>query len=343
MKPEQLSGPEMSPNQQGRARRRKLNKERPYVGVDISKENLDIAIATSDRKWQISNNPAGIKKVIEMLKEMNPTLVVFEATGGFELSFWSALSEAGIGAAPVNPRQIRDFAKAKGRLAKTDTIDAQVIAQYAQALQPRHQTFPDTQDLKEIMARRSQLIEMITAEKNRLRAARRTRIQHDIKAHIEWLESRLDDVDKDLMQAIKANPEWRKKFELLQSTPGVGITTAAALVSGFQELGKVNRHQAAALAGVAPLNRDSGMMRGKRTIWGGRARVRSVLYMATLVATRCNPVIRAFYQRLCAAGKPKKVALIACMRKLLTILNSMLKHNTPWQYTHSPCLIGPCH
>jgi transposase len=326
-----------------KGRRREMNKEQTYVGVDISKENLDIAISASEKKWRIGNNPAGIKKATEIIKGMAPVLVVFEATGGLELSFWHALTEEGIDAAPINPRQIRDFAKAKGRLAKTDTIDAQVIAQYGQALHPKPQLFPDTQELKEIIARRSQLIEMITAEKNRLKAARRTRIQEDIKLNIEWLKSRLAGVDKDLEQAIKANPLWREKFELLDSTPGIGNTIAASLVAGFPELGTLNRHQAAALAGVAPLNRDSGMMRGKRTVWGGRARVRSALYMATLVATRYNPAIQAFYQRLCAAGKPKKIALTACMRKLLTILNTMLKQHTPWRNTFLPDLTGPCH
>lgn len=320
-----------------------MEKEEIYVGVDVSKENLDIAITTSEKRWRISNNQAGIKKVVDMLKGRTPALVVFEATGGLELSLWYALTEADIRTAPVNPRHIRDFARAGGRLAKTDTIDARVIAQFGQEMQPRCLSFPDTQELKEMIARRSQLIEMITAEKNRLKAARRTRIKEDIKVNIEWLKSRLDGVDKDLMQTIRANPEWREKFELLNSTPGIGNTTAAALVSEFPELGTLNRHQTAALAGVAPLNRDSGLLRGKRTVWGGRGRVRSMLYMATLVATRHNPVIRAFYQRLCAAGKPKKVALTACMRKLLTILNSMLKHKIPWRHTYSPCLIGPCH
>lgn len=320
-----------------------MEKEEVYVGVDVSKENLDIAITGSEKQWHFSNDQAGIKKAVDMLKGMMPALVVFEATGGLELSLWYALSEADIKTAPVNPRQIRDFARAGGRLAKTDTIDARVIAQFGQKMQPRCLPFPDTQELKEIISRRTQLIGMITAEKNRLKAARRTRIQDDIRAHIEWLKSRLDDVDKDLRETIKAKPEWREKLELLESTPGVGAVTAAALVAEFQELGRLNRHQVAALAGVAPLNRDSGLLRGKRTVWGGRARVRSLLYMATLVATRFNPAIRAFYQRLCAAGKSKKLALTACMRKLLTMLNSMLKHKIPWRHTYSPCFIGPCH
>jgi transposase len=306
-----------------------------YVGVDISKENLDIANSATKEKWQVSNNPAGIRKAVELIRGISPVLVVFEATGGLELSFWHALTEAGIEATPINPRQIRDFAKAKGILAKTDTIDAQVIAQYGPAMQPRSLAFPDNQELKDMIARRSQLIEMITAEKNRLKAARRTRIQQDIKINIDWLKSRLDGVDKDLEKAIKSNPEWRRKYDLLESTPGVGNTTAMSLVAGFAELGKLNRHQIAALAGVAPFNRDSGAIRGKRTVWGGRPRVRTALYMAALVATRWNPVIRKFYQRLCNAGKAKKVALTACMRKLLLILNSMLKHNTSWRYPYS--------
>jgi transposase len=321
----------MSPYQQERAIRRQLNQE-TYTGVDISKENLDIAFNTIKEKWRMNNNPAGIKKAVELIRRKYPVLVVFEATGGLELPFWQALTEAGIKAAPVNPRQIRDFAKAKGILAKTDNIDAQVIAQYGQAMQPQSQAFPDTQELKEMIARRSQIIGMITAEKNRLKAARRARIQQDIKINIEWLKSRLDGVDQDLEKAIKSNPEWRQKYELLESTPGIGNTTAISLVAGFAELGKLNRHQIAALAGVAPFNRDSGMMRGKRMVWGGRPRIRCALYMATLVATRWNPVIRKFYQRLCGEGKAKKVALTACMRKLLLILNSMLKHNTSWRY-----------
>lgn len=304
-----------------------------YIGVDISKENLDVTTNTGIKKWRVHNDADGIGKAITLLLGQSPVLVVFEATGGLELPFWHALTEAGINAAPINPRQIRDFAKAKGVLAKTDTIDAQVIAQYAQAMNPHPQTFPDTQELKEMIARRSQIIEMITAEKNRLKAARRTRIQQDIKVNIEWLKSRLDGVDKDLGKAIQSNPEWRQKYELLESTPGIGSTTAISLVAGFAELGKLNRHQIAALAGVAPFNRDSGAMRGKRMVWGGRPRVRRALYMATLVATRWNPAIKVFYQRLCAAGKAKKVALTACMRKLLLILNSMLKHNKSWSYS----------
>lgn len=320
-----------------------MSKEQTYVGVDVAKDNLDFAVSGDTKRWRFGNSPAGIKQAIAELRVVKPVLVVFEATGGLEVPLWAALSEAGLDAAPMNPRQIRDFARAKGRLAKTDAIDAQVIAQYGQAMQPKPQAFPDTHDLKEVMARRSQLVEMISAEKTRLKAVRQESIKQDIKAHIEWLETRLSDVEKGLRKAIKASPVWREKDELLQSTPGVGPTLSATLLTQLPELGTLNRHQVAALSGVAPLNRDSGLMRGKRTVWGGRPRVRRALYMAALVGTRYNSVIRAFYQRLCSEGKAKKVALVACMRKLLTILNSMVKRHTPWLHRPTPVLIGPCH
>jgi transposase len=320
-----------------------MNKEqKKYVGVDVSKDNLDIAGPGIYEKHRFGNSPAGIKQAIALLKEYNPVLVTFEATGGLEVPFWAALSEAGIEAAPINPRQIRDFARAKGKLAKTDAIDARVIAQYGQAMQPRVLPFPDTQELKEVMSRRTQLVEMLTAEKSRLKVVRREDIKKDIKVHIEWLESRLNDVEKGLRQTIEGNPIWREKDELLQSTPGVGPTLSATLLTNLPELGTLNRHQIAALAGVAPLNRDSGLMRGKRTVWGGRSRVRGTLYMAALVGTRYNPVIRAFYHRLCCEGKTKKVALTACMRKLLIILNTMVKNHTPWTHHTTPVLIGAC-
>lgn len=317
-----------------------MNKEQTYVGVDISKENLDVAIVGSGKKWRYGNNPAGISKAVATFKDQSPVLVVFEATGGLELSFWEALTVAGIPAAPVNPRQVRDFAKATGKLAKTDEIDAGVIAHYGQAIQPRAQVFPETQDLKELMARRGQLIEMLTAEKNRLHATRNPQIKRDIQVHIDWMESRLNDVNKGLKEAIDASPAWREKDRLLQSTPGVGPALSATLLTQLPELGSLNRHQIAALVGVAPLNRDSGMMRGKRTVWGGRSPVRTVLYMATLAATRHNPVIKAFYDRLCGKGKAKKLALTACMRKLLVILNSMLKNHTMWSTSNSLNVAG---
>jgi transposase len=318
-----------------------MNREQTYVGADISKDYLDVAIFGSDKKWRFTNDSSGIKQSLKVFKRLKPVQVIFESTGGLELALWKALSEAHLSAAPVNPRQIRDFAKAKGKLAKTDTIDAQIISHYGQAMQPRSQAFPDTQDLKELMARRTQIVEMITAEKNRFKAARKLDVKQDIRIHIEWLDSRLDIVDKDLRKSIQEIPVLQEKDELLQSAPGVGPTLSATLLTHLPELGTLNRHQVAALAGVAPLNRDSGLMRGKRVVWGGRGRVRNALYMATLVATRYNPVIRSFYQRLCTEGKVKKLALIACMRKLLTILNSMLKFHVTWN-SRITQFFGPC-
>jgi transposase len=232
----------------------------------------------------------------------------------------------------VNPRQVRDFAKATGKLAKTDALDAQTLAHFAEVIRPELRPLPDeqTQALAAILARRRQLVEMLTAEKNRLASAR-TSVRKSLRTHITWLERELSHTDRDLAHAIRESPVWREKEELLQSAPGVGPVVTSTLLANLPELGTLTGKQIAALIGVAPFNRDSGTLRGTRTVWGGRAQVRAVLYMGTLVATRFNPVIRAFYQRLCAAGKPKKVALTACMRKLLIILNAMLKHRTPWR------------
>jgi len=266
--------------------------------------------------------------------------VVFEATGGYEMPLYVGLDEAGLPAAPVNPRQIKEFARASGRLAKTDMLDARVIAHFGYALRPQARRIPESQEIKEIVARRTQIVQMITAEKNRLRSARKS-IRTRIQSHIDWLEKELDDVDSQLKRSIKDNPEWSEKDKLLRSAPGVGPVFSTALLAGLPELGKLDRKKIAALAGVAPLNNDSGTKRGRRTVWGGRAAVRGPLYMAALVATRFNPTIRKLYHRLLSAGKLKKIALIACMRKLLTILNAMLKHRTPWRYTDS-YVIGPC-
>jgi transposase len=266
-------------------------------------------------------------------------MVVFESTGGLEIDLWLALNQAQIDAASINPRQVRNFAQALGVLAKTDKIDAQIIAQFGQATKPKPQVVPDTQQLKEMVARRNQLVEMISAETCRLKAARQNAIKKDIQTTISWLEKRRDEMNKEIIQAIEDDPELRDKAKLLQSTPGVGGITTAALLTELPELGNLNRHQVAALAGVAPFNKDSGRKRGKRSVWGGRASIRRVLYMATLVATSCNPVIRDFYRRLLKTGKPTKVALTACMRKLLIILNSMIKHKTLWQQS-TPLVIA---
>jgi transposase len=242
-----------------------------------------------------------------------------------------ALAAAGMPVAVVNPRQARDFAKATGKLAKTDPLDARVLAHFAAAVLPMPRPLPDTtaQRLTALLTRRRQLVEMLTSEKNRLLTAQ-TPVRERIVAHISWLEQELTDVNTDLRKSIQQSPIWTEKDILIQSTPGIGPVVSATLLAQLPELGTLNRKQIAALVGIAPLNRDSGKYRGRRAIWGGRAAVRAALYMGTLVATRCNHVIRAFYERLCAAGKPKKVALTACMRKLLTILNAMVKHVTPW-------------
>jgi transposase len=312
-----------------------------YVGVDVSKDFLDVAAHPRQQTRKFENNDAGINKAVTHLKKLAPTLVVMEATGGLEMSLAAALGAVGISAAVVNPRQVRDYAKAMNKLAKTDTIDAQVMADFAAAIHPEPRPLSDdqTQGLKDLLTRRSQLNEMITAEKNRLCRARRPVSDH-IKAHIAWLEQELDGTNSSLKRFIEKSPIWREKDNLLQSVPGVGMVLSSTLLAELPELGTLNRKQIAALVGVAPLNRDSGKFRGKRTVWGGRAKVRAALYMAALVATRCNPIIRCFYQRLTACGKTKKSAIIACMRKLLTILNAMMKHRTPWHNSLNPAVIS---
>jgi transposase len=306
--------------------------EKVYVGIDISKDSLDVAVHASDKQWRFSNDHSGITKLCKMLGKLSPALVVFEATGGYEMPLYLSLDEADLPAAPVNARQIRDFARSTGKLAKTDSLDARVIAHFGCAIQPTPRPVPDTQELKIAQARRIQLMEMITAETNRLRGAPKA-LKKRIEAHITWLKQELAEIDRQLKETIENDPIWREKDSLLQSTPGVGPTLSATLIAQLPELGTLDRRQIAALVGVAPLNRDSGKMHGRRTVWGGRANVRAVLYMATLVASRFNPVIRDFYSRLCSAGKRKKVALTACMRKLLTILNAMLKYHVPWSYS----------
>lgn len=308
-----------------------------YVGIDVAKEKLDIAVHSSDQRWAFANTDAGISQAVSCLQELNPALIVLEATGGIEVPLVAALAVAGLPVVVVNPRQARDFAKATGRLAKTDTLDARTLAHFAAVVRPALRPLPDadTQEMTAILARRRQLLEMIRAERNRLGTARSKTVRERILAHIAWLEKELANVDDDLASSIRKSPVWREKDNLLQSVPGVGPVLSTTLLAHLPELGHLNRRQIAALVGVAPFNRDSGHLRGKRTVWGGRSAVRAALYMATLVAAHHNPVIRAFYHRLCAAGKPKKVALTACMRKLLTILNAMLKHRTPWQYVNT--------
>lgn len=313
-----------------------MKPEKIFAGIDVSKHSLDIAIHISGQQWQFPNDDQGIDQAISCLSELSPELVVMEATGGIELPSATALAAAGLPVAIVNPRQVRDFAKSTGRLAKTDSLDALVLAHFASAIRPVPRELPsaEAQEFTAILTRRRQLVEMITAEGNRLFSARKS-VKARIKAHILWLEQELSNTNKDMDQAIRESPVWRDKDALLQSVPGAGPVLSKTLLAQLPELGNMNRKQIAALVGVAPLNRDSGKFHGKRTVWGGRAAVRAVLYMATLTATRYNPTIQAFYQRLCDAGKPKKVALTACMRKLLTIMNAILKHRTPWHPVES--------
>ncbi len=303
-----------------------------FVGIDVSKAQVDMALRPNGR-LSAPNTEAGIAQILTRLRAVSPTLVVMEATGGLEIPLTGALAAAGIPVVVVNPRQVRDFAKATGKLAKTDALDAQMLARFADVMRPEPRPLPDaeTRALAALLSRRRQLVEMLTAERNRLMSVL-TPVRKSLRTHIAWLERAIQQTDTALTEAIRQSPVWREKEELLQSTPGVGPVVTTTLLATLPELGTLTGKQISALVGVAPFNRDSGMLRGTRTVWGGRAQVRAVLYMGALVATRFNPVIRAFYQRLCAAGKAKKVALTACMRKLLTILNAMMKHRTRWAH-----------
>jgi transposase len=310
----------------------KDRRESQFVGIDISKMYLDIAIRPSGESWRIGNDVAEIDEFISMLNKREVALIVVEATGGWETSLVAALANAKLPVVVVNPRQTRKFAGSMNQLAKTDRLDAHLLARFADVVRPEVRPIPDEQarQLQALITRRRQIVDMIVAEKNRLILAH-ARLKPDIQEHIAWLQQRLDDFDQDLRCMIQESPLWREKDDLLRSVPGVGPVLSTTLLAGLSELGHLNRKQIAALVGVAPFNRDSGFKRGKRTIWGGRADVRHVLYMATLSAKRFNPVIRAYYDQLIGAGKPAKVALVACMRKLLTILNAILHSGTHWQ------------
>lgn len=302
-----------------------------FIGIDVSKAQLDIRVRPTGMRETFSNDKAGIKALVERLSGFKPTLIVLEATGNLERAVARALVSEAFPLTIVNPRQVRDFARATGRLAKTDKIDADVLAHFAEVVRPQIRALLDqaSWELKDLIARRRQLSAMIVAENNRLDRASKTVAQR-ISAHIRWLEKELERADHDLDQSIRQSPIWQANQDLLQTVPGVGPVTSRTLLAELPELGELNRKQIAALAGVAPFNRDSGTLKGNRCIWGGRASVRAALYMAALVASRRNAVIRKFYDRLRTAGKKPKVALVACMRKLLTILNSMIKHKTRW-------------
>jgi len=303
-----------------------------FIGIDVAKAQLDIAIRPSGERWAVPNDASGVTMLVDRVQALQPTLIVLEATGGLERAATVALATAGLPVVVVNPRQARDFARATGQLAKTDALDARALAHFADVIRPTPRPLPDaqTQELRALLGRRQQLIGMRTAEQNRL-AGTSERLTQDIKAHIAWLNTRIATLDDDLETMLRASPLWRENDDLLQSVPGIGPVCARTFLLELPELGTLTRQQIAALVGVAPLNGDRGTLRGRRMMWGGRAHVRTVLYMGTLVATRFHPQIKAFSQRLLAAGKRKKVALTACMHKLLTILNAMLKHRTSWQ------------
>ena len=305
--------------------------EARFVGIDVSKAQLDVAVRPTGKRWTLPYDQTGIEGLIPQIVDLEPALVLLEATGGLELPLVAALAAAALPVVVVNPRQVRDFAKATGTLAKTDTLDAGVLAHFADAVRPEVRPLKDaeTQVLNSLTARRRQVMTILVSEKNRLGTAIGA-VSPRIEAHIAWLEQELSDLDKGLRQTLRRSPVWREKDDLLRTVPGVGEQISLTLLANLPELGTLNRRQVAALVGVAPYNRDSGALRGKRAVWGGRSRVRAVLYMGALVASRHNPAIRDFYQRLLAAGKPKKVALVASMRKLLIILNGMLKHGSPW-------------
>ena len=309
-----------------------MTDETVCVGVDVAKRVLDVAVSDSNKVCRFANDDKGISQAVVYITGLRPTGIILEATGRLEMPLAAALQAAGLPVAVINPRQVRDFARATGALAKTDTIDARILALFGVRVKPQIRPLPDKEvcDMRSLLTRRRQLVEILTAERNRTLQADEE-VRPGIEAHITWLKEAISEMDEDIENRIRLSPSWREKDNLLKSVPGVGKVVSSSLLIELPELGRLNRRKIAALVGVAPLNRDSGTMRGKRTVWGGRARLRAVLYMAALVASRRNPIIAAFYQRLLDAGKMKKVALVACMRKLLTILNSMMRTMTAWQ------------
>jgi transposase len=306
------------------------------IGIDVAKAELVVAIRPSSERWTVTNDDQGVHHLVERLRGRTPVLIVLEATGGYELLCVGALAAAALPVVVVNPRQVRDFAKATGQLAKTDRIDADILALFAERVRPAVRALADAaaQELDALLARRRQLLDMLQAERNRLGQVfgrDKRLVKKSLKSHIAYLEREVRMADTELGTMIRQSPAWREKDDLLQSVPGVGPVLSLTLLAELPELGRLSRREIAKLVGVAPLSRDSGTLRGRRFVQGGRASVRAVLYMAALVATKRNAVIRAFYQRLVTAGKPKKLALVACMRKLLTILNTMARTHERWR------------
>ena len=307
--------------------------EQMFVGIDVAKDRLDVHVRPSGEAFSVARDGKGLDELVARLRALDVALIVLEATGGFETTVAGALCAAGLPLAVVNPRQIRDFARATGRLAKTDAIDAAASAHFAEAVRPDPRPVPDEQarSLGELITRRRQIVEMMTAERNRRGRLTNRRMIKSVDRLLKALQRELSDLEADLDDTIRGTPAWRETEDLLKSVPGIGDVVARTLIADLPELGTLDRKKIAALVGVAPFNRDSGTLRGRRTIWGGRANVRAALYMAALVASQHNPILRRFYQRLLEAGKPKKVALTAVMRKLLTILNAIVRDQTPWQ------------
>jgi transposase len=304
-----------------------------FVGIDVAKAAVEVYVRPTGEAFAVPRDEAGLAGLVERLTALRPALVVLEATGGYEASVAAALTQGGLGVVVINPRQARDFARSTGKLAKTDRVDAQLLAQFAEAVRPPVRSLPTAaaEELSALVARRRQLVDMIRAEKTRAQQARSREVQRRITAHLHWLEQELAGIDDDTRRLIRSTPVWRETDDVVRSAPGIGEVTACTLIADLPELGRLDRRRIAALVGVAPMNRDSGTWRGHRMITGGRAATRKHLYMATLTAITHNAAIRAFYRRLVAGGRPKKVALVAAMRKLLTILNAMVRDGRQWK------------
>lgn len=307
-----------------------------FVGIDVSKDSLDLGTSESTETVQFANSVSGIHALVEYLTARPPCLIIVEATGGYETPMIASLAAAQLPVVVVNPRQVRDFARSCGKLAKTDAIDARILAQFGKVFKPEPRPVPDEKscEIRALVTRRIQILEMIVTESNRLHTVP-SDVAEDIRLHIAYLKDRLSSIDDEIDRILRESPVWKEKDHIIRSVPGAGPALSSMLIAYLPELGTLNRRQIALLVGVAPINHDSGRYRGSRRIWGGRSRVRHTLYMAALVASRYNPVIRDFYLRLIGAGKAKKVALVACMRRLLTIINSMIKHGSTWNPDHA--------